>query len=224
MNLLLYNCDNNIILTEDKIVVLEVENPKVFVNIIRDVIEQVFPAREIAFEENNSVVKSKDMICVIDHIGFDISTKTLLTKIYKHIENTLNIDLSCKAQYEQLVNEFRNNLLKLFVDIDIDFDSENAEIKDALGIIKLIPMFDSESILDKLLQYINICAELKLCKIIVLVNAKSYLNVDELKQLYIHSLYKKQTLVLLENVHREQLLENERKVFIDNDFCDIIYE
>lgn len=223
MILKLYNCDNTDIDLSDNVVVLEIERATVFKNVLLDFLSPTFPAREAAILDTGELLKASDMFCIVDFIGFDINSRTLLSKIYKYIEKDLFCDIERKIAIDSKIHNLANDILRVLYDIDIDFDiSGEIDFKDILSAFHLSPLADKDSILDKLLQYVNIVAELKLYKVLVLVHAKSYLMADELAQLYKQCLYKKVSLVLLESHHQENLLENEQKVFIDSEYCDII--
>lgn len=224
MILRLYNNDNSEIKVSNEIFVMEVENPKIFYNILLDFSENQTSVREIAVEIGSNILKPKDILCVSDFISFDIANKNIISKIYKYIETNISTQLEKRIKFDELVLKFTNGFMKFLYDINIELDCEETiEVKDALGMIKIKPLISDEfSILEKLIQYVNICAELKLIKLLVLVNVKSYLSQIDLVAFYKHCIYKGINVLLLESHHVDDLLEYEKKVLIDKDFCDII--
>lgn len=220
----LYNCECKEIIVDSEIFVLEVENPKIFNNILLDLIVQEECAREVAVEINNSLLKPKDIVCVSDFINFDSANKNILSKIYKYLDNDISTQIEKRLKFEGILCDFKQKFMQLLNDINMNFDfAEEVDLKDVFAMLKIKPMIQNEfCILEKLLQYVDICSELKLIKLLVLVNLKSYLSKEELLSFYKHCLYKNINLIILESIHSENILQYEKKVLIDSDYCDII--
>lgn len=219
----MYNCEISSLEIEEKIIVLEIENPKIFNGILKDIFMAEFPYNEIAIDDGKGLLKAKDFLCIIDFYNFNLTEKTLTTKLYKYLDKYISENTFLRLKYDEIFSNFATSLTALLDDIDIDFEySQTNEIKNALSLINMILYVDNDSLIEKLLQYIKICSELNLCKIIFLVNVKAFLIKDELLLLYKQSLYYKIPIILLESQHSEDLLENEEKVFTDRNFCDIL--
>ena len=107
------------------------------------------------------------------------------------------------------------------LNIDLDVSPEIC-IKDVCSMVGLQPFYAVESVAAKLEQFITICAELKLCKVLVLVQVKAYVSSEELEMIYRCALRNRIGLILVESVHREGKLFSEKKIFIDEDFSDNI--
>ena len=222
MRLKLYNCDNNDISLLDNVLCLEVLPRGIFYNMLLDFSCPTIPSRELAILDNDKFVKESDILVISDFLNFDLANKTLLNKIYKYIERKVISNFSEKIDFDENVSNFKKVLDNIISDIDIDFSlSDSVDIKSLLSIFNLVPYVE-DSILSKLLQIINISAELGLYKIIVLVQAKAYLSNEDLHELYKYSLYKKVPLIIIENNYHKIKIKNEKKLFIDEEFCDII--
>ena len=79
----------------------------------------------------------------------------------------------------------------------------------------------SAGILEKLLSYMKILSGLLEIRILCIVNLKTYLSEEQLKEVYQMAFYCKLQLLLIEN--REQSnLEGEKTYIIDRDRCLII--
>ena len=79
---------------------------------------------------------------------------------------------------------------------------------------------ESETLLEQIVEYLRVMNQICGCNICVFVHLKSYLNREELKQLYDFVNYQKIHLVLLEPSERERL-EGEKIFIIDQDECII---
>lgn len=223
MKILLYNCETHFLFLDDFVTVLEIENPKVFCGIMYDVFNSDFPAKEIAIENGDELLKTKDFLVISDVFNLELTNKTILNKLYKYLDKYINEHTMLRLKFDDAYLNFGNSISSLLNDIDIDFDwSPSCEIKDSLSMINLELLDQDNNLVDKLLQYIKLIAELKLCKVLFLVNIKSFLNNDEILLIYKQSLYYKTALVLLESKHSETLLQYEQKIFTDKYFCDIL--
>ncbi len=223
MRMLLYNCEKNVLELDGKITVLEVENPKVFNGILSDFYVSTYPYNELAVESDKGLLLAKDIFCLIDLYNFDLQNKLIISKLYKYLDKYITENTMLRLKYDQAFREFSNAIHMLLSDIDVDFDFQQTnEVKNALSLINLMINVGDNAIVDRLLQFIKISSEMNLYKIIVLVNAKAFFTSEELKILYKQSLYYKIPLILLENHNCDNLLENEQKLFVDENFCDII--
>lgn len=223
MILRLYNCDNATIDLSENVAVLELVRHEIFNNVVLDVIDPIFPARELAIDGGKELLDNHDIVCIRDYIDLSLSNKTLLNKLYKYIDNTVFTDPEERMNLENLISRLKQYFLETVKCLNVDLDvSPQIDVKDVCAMIGLAPFVAEESIAAKLEQYITVCSELKLCKVMVLVQVKAYLSSEELEMIYRCALRNRMGLVLLESVHRERKLFAEKKIFIDEDFSDII--
>ena len=111
--------------------------------------------------------------------------KTLLNKLYKYIDSTVFSDPEERTNLENLISQLKQYFLNVVKCLNIDLDvSPEICIKDVCAMIGLEPFYAVENIAAKMEQFITICAELKLCKVLVLVQVKAYVSSEELEMLY----------------------------------------
>ncbi|WP_081314986.1 type II-A CRISPR-associated protein Csn2 [Brochothrix thermosphacta] len=79
---------------------------------------------------------------------------------------------------------------------------------------------ETESILDRLLLLIDLVAQLKIARIIILNNVRCYFVEQELLEVYKYALYKNIKLLLIEPIFKKGKLQYERKLQIDNDYIE----
>ena len=224
MILRLYNCDNATVDLRENVAVLELARHEIFMNVLLDFTEQVFPARELAVDSGKDLLDSNDIICIRDYFDLSLKNKTLLNKLYKHVDSTVFSDPEERMNLENLISRLKQYFLDVLRCLNVDLDvSPETDVKNICAMIGLVPFCAEEGIAAKLEQYITICAELKLCKVLVLVQVKAYLSSEELEMIYRCALRNRIGLILVESVHREGKLFSEKKIFIDEDFSDIIF-
>lgn len=219
----LYNCDNNAIIFDNCALTIEIENPNLLTKIIDDLRGAREDDIEIAFESNNKLIKGGDIEVIIDYQSLSFDNKSITNKIIGKIENEFKMDYAKTIKFNELSNNFKLAIIRLLdsIDIELKFDEE-PEIRDALNYIKVKPENFIESLTDKIMQYINIVAELNLYKIICFVNLKAFIDKTNIEKIIQYSLYKKLPIILFEYKHSENNLENEIKLLIDKDYCDIM--
>ena len=80
----------------------------------------------------------------------------------------------------------------------------------------------SESLLEHICDYIDVCSEYRKIALFVFVNLKSYLCEEDLELFYSHLMYYKRNVLLLERCE-SSLHPTERVIIIDNDLCEISF-
>ncbi len=218
-----YNCDNAEIDLLENIAVLELTRPEIFNNVLLDLTDPVFPAREVAVEDGERLLDASAITCVSDMFDLSLSGKTLLGKLYKHIDNTVFSDPEERLNLDNSISRLRQYLLGALKCLNIDLEtSPKVEVKDVCAMLGLTPFCATDSIACKLEQFVTLCAELRLCKVLVLVQAKAYMDDLSLESVYRNALRNRVGLIMLESVHRQEKLYAEKKIFVDRDYSDII--
>ena len=122
-------------------------------------------------------VKRSDICIVSDIWNIDISARTLLTKLYKHLESAVYSDIDERMKLNNLIEKVRQCILQSVSSINVDFDvCEEADVKDVFSMLKLQPVFADGTIAEKLENFMDICREVKLYKLVVLVTPRAFLS------------------------------------------------
>ena len=99
---------------------------------------------------------------------------------------------------------------------------DDLEISDLLKIFKVkIDVSCYCTIMEKIEFIINVLSTLKIANILVIPNLKTYLNEEELVELYKYSVYNNINLLVVENSTSEKKLKYEVKNIIDENFDEI---
>lgn len=225
MKLRCYNCEDAVIDLSEHVAVLEVEPPRVFRNILLDFFAAEFPVREVLLEQDGRQLKAADVAVISDFMEFTPSSRTVLTKLYKHLDDRMRQDPLVRRNIDNLIAALKSGTEEALRDYCIDFSmNETVEFKDMFAMLGLVPDRSSDSVGEKLEQFISVCAELHLYKVIVLVQPKAYMTEDELSRVYARALSSRIGLVVVDNIVRDGILRNEKKVCIGRDYSDIIIQ
>ena len=111
MILRLYNCDNATVDLSENVAVLELARQEIFNNVLLDFTETVFPARELAIDGGNDLLGNNDIICIRDYFDLSLKNKTLLNKLYKHVDSTVFSDPEERMNLENLISRLKQYFL-----------------------------------------------------------------------------------------------------------------
>jgi len=203
--------------------ILIIENQKFLTQLIEDIINQTNG-------ENGDFVLSEDFIpldmqkhleIIIDFFNLDINNKKVLTSIYNKIKKiayddenylkTENFKTEAFNYIETLINQTEYPLI-----LDVQFDIS--------GLLKLFDVkieINSNTFLEKIIDYMSVLYEFLNRKCIVFVNLMSYLDISEIELLYKEIQYKKYNVLFIENSFRTKIGEYENIYIIDEDMCEI---
>ena len=223
MILRLYNCEFAQIDLSQYVARSEIEPQKIFCNMLADLATSPETPAELSVYEGEKRVKQSDICVISDLWNFDINSKPLLTKIYKHIESTVYSDIDERMKLDNLIYEVKKCVLQAISCINADFDvCEETDVKDVLAMLKVQPLFSQGTLAEKLENFTDICRELKLYKLLVLVQARAFLNEEERERLYRRALANNVALIVLENSPSDIISGYEKCVYVDKDYCDML--
>lgn len=212
-----------ICLREGTVQVLAVEAPKLFRQMLQEL-------EGLPLGEHGHFVLSQDFtpVPLANHISLirdilhpDFTQRKIIARVLQTLESRA-MDEQLFVATREMMGNLSNYLTILTesMDIPLTFDAEI----DLTSLLKAVGVrvAEDEGIVERLCSYMALLTELKLASIFVFVNLKSYLDTEELKTFYIHIAYKQYRVLLLESFFKEDRLEQEHKVLIDDDCCEVI--
>ncbi len=219
MKMLLNNYENDVVFDNTYINTLEILNKKAFYQFLKD-INNLNDQDNILFFDNNEPINMDNKIFIIyNFINFDFNTKKITANILNIINN--NMDEKDKDKINNLYNKLKDIYTHLLDNIDINLEiQEEFKIEDISKLMK--PKINTKNnLLENILLLIDIESELNLDKLVVFVNLKSYLENEELIELYKYSLYKDIKILLVDN-HNYSTNNIEKKLQIDEDLIEFM--
>lgn len=214
--------ENKINFDEEKVNILEIYDKKLFRNLISDINEQCNGE-----EENNNIILIKDskrqkinktIYLLTDLFNIDFNTRKIINKIYSLIAQ--NIKNRQDDELEKIILQLRKYLIEEINEIPFEFNmNSEIDIGDLLKIFEVkIDSTCYTTIAEKVEFIINLIANLKIAEILVIPNLKSYLNEEELVEIYKYSIYNNIKLLIIENNKSNKILKYEQKNIIDENF------
>ena len=172
------------------------------------------------YEGEKNYSSEKVMEIVVDPFSLDFNNRKILQKLYKEWTLEANEMFQKKTEINtdiiNVLSQLQLNSLYGEIKYNLEFSWE-----DIFKIYQVGFQTEGEGILEKLLSYMKILSGLLEIRILCIVNLKTYLSEEQLKEVYQMAFYCKLQLLLIEN--REQSnLEGEKTYIIDRDRCLII--
>lgn len=211
------------ILSSDSPLTLTIENPKEYYNTAREIAAS-FDGEEGEFSfwnDSSSFSPDKKGEVILSPFYFDATDKKIITLLYKKLQSNFN-DGDLLAKFNGISAELEDFLYDLCSTVNFSLDHNCLSIEDALKVCSVKPSKTYDTLLEKLICYINIFTELKSADFFVLVGVKSVLTDEELQELFRHCALQKVSLFFLEGCNSRKTLPNERKIIITEDLCEIV--
>lgn len=217
-------------LLEDKLIfekgdvkVLEINNKKLFGELLYrlnksintdEILEGI-----ILLENDKEVSFKKDAMIIYDFYNFDINQTKIIKSLYEEVSKEYKF-IYDDSMILSLQKEILSSVREVLSEYDYEFSQkEILDIKDILKIMDVkfdINFYDKP--LDGILFIFDMIANFKICKLLILVNAKCYFNNDELEEIYKMARYKGIRLMIIEYYNNQEKIKGESKICIDEDY------
>lgn len=211
-----------VIFRENRITLLVIENKKLFADFVCN-----FTAQSQG--EEGSIFLSDD-VCdldfqkhievISDYFRLDFNGKRLSAKLMTELKQSALFGFAGETgEFLGYLNSYGSRIIS-----SSEFPVQWETVDDIGAVLKLFDCklkVSFENPLEMLVNYMDVCSHFLKKDIFVLVNLKSYFDIDEIKLLYKEALFRKWNLVVLEPSSFESLQEYEDIVIIDKDICEI---
>lgn len=215
--------EQQIMFSENNINVLVIENRKFMSEFVQEFNNQIngLEGRFVLSDSGKEAKIDKKVEIIIDYFNIDFNNKKIINKLYKFmLETAMNEEFYVKT------TEVKNTILKYLYDIEekIEFEVTNDEEFDITLIFKAINVkfeVNELSFAEKLVEYLKLLSNLGTIKIFILINLKSFVSDEELKEIYKYTIYNKLNLLLIENMESNAHFQEEVVHIVDEDLCEI---
>lgn len=215
--------EQQIMFSENNVNVLVIENRKFMSEFVQEFNNQIngLEGRFVLSDSGKEAKIDKKVEIIIDYFNIDFNNKKIRNKLYKFmLETAMNEEFYVKT------TEVKNTILKYLYDIEekIEFELTNDEEFDITLIFKAINVkfeVNELSFSEKLVEYLKLLSNLGTIKIFILINLKSFVSDEELKEIYKYTIYNKLNLLLIENMESNAHFQEEVVHIVDEDLCEI---
>lgn len=201
---------------------LILENQKTFLDFVSDLQEQIegVEGETVLSEDATPIPLSDRVVLVTNFVPFTLSTKEILTALVKRLEKIATSPGRyghLKEIFDQVKRFVSDCALELPQEIEVGKLSAGSLFK-ACG-IALVE--DDLSLMEKILVYMKLVRELLGERLFVFVNVRSFLD-DATMDKLVDDIFGNKFQVLLVESTARKLLQGERRLLVDENFCEII--
>ena len=224
----IFSLENDIIFTEEYINVLQIQDKKLFTNVINslnDNINNIEDTKErIIILDNDTEIKvEKEVLMFIDVFNIDFNQKKIQSALYNKIEKIYKQEFERMSEFQTIFQKLQLNVLDVFNEFPFEFNyKESIGIQENLKLLGIKISNNKGKITDTIFSLIDVVEYLSIANILIFFNLKLYLIDDELKEIYKYAMYKKANILLIEAGEEKEPLENEKILYIDSDYDEII--
>lgn len=224
----IFSLENDIIFKEEYINVLQIQDKKLFTNVINslnDNINNIEDTKErIIILDNDIEIKiEKEVLMIIDVFNIDFNQKKIQSALYNKIEKIYKQEFERMSEFQIIFQKLQLNVLDVFNEFPFEFNyKESIGIQEYLKLLGLKISNNKGEIIDTVFSLIDVVEYLSAAKLLVFVNLKLYPSDDELNEIYKYAMYKKVNILLIETGEEKEPLENEKILYIDSDYDEIV--
>jgi len=216
--------ETHLIFEENQVLVWTIEHKHKFYDYVTTLQEQIDhhdEAGTFVLSENTKILPlHKHAVMLSNPFLFDIGQRKIQQAFLELLEKE-----ALENHYLQ-VSEIYRQLSLLLQDLDVSFGGNmtyhtDIDVKGLLKLCKAAPSLESDSVVERLINFTEIVQELQLGRLLVLVNFMSVMTDEEKAHLYQYITSKKMAVLLIEP-HTTEKLKYEKQLFLDQDLCEII--
>ena len=226
MILKLLRFESEISLEPGRVATLEILNRRLYSRVVASLLsEQGEQALEpyALWEVNGKKKATRGALMVLSSLpAVPLADRMLLSKLYAKLSQALVEDVSRSVEVAQAAAHLEGLLLEQNIELwgtyrfGVEWDAAQM-----LKAFALRPETDSEEpLLDQLVSLFGLCADVGLQKPLVLVNAKSFFEPEDLSELASQAFFYGISLLLLESWADETKYDWEHKTLIDQWFLE----
>lgn len=201
-----------------------IENEMVFSNVVIDLYGQLEgQSGELVFSERSKIVSSKSVYLIAKPSDTEMNRRTILNKVYKHIEQETLKDAVPKEYFQALrelyevISVFSKNyyLTPTLVE-DVPFSQ-------ALSLFQMqFPVTDM-TFMEQLMDFLSMHRELFKTRLFILIQVRAFMTRDDFEKLLEFARYEKIQIWLIESSEkcRPENQEGYYRLVVDQDGCEI---
>jgi CRISPR-associated protein Csn2 len=215
-----YDLNDPIQFTDGSINVVVIENQRLMRKLVEDLLTQS-GGSDGGFslaENGESISISGKVEVIVDPFSADINERNLLNKMFARMKKD-SLDDEMYMSTNALLSEISTSIQKIMDRQSIQLECDDPDIGDLFKMMG-VRFITSELLTERLCDYIDVCSEYRGTRLFVFVNLRSFLDKAEIKDLYVHSLYHKNRILLIEN-KQHVAIDCETVRIIDENLCEI---
>ena len=206
---------------ENQILVLSIENHLAYSNILETLWKQYKGEGGdfILSDESKELKLSQKMECIYNIFNTNTNDRKIITKLYQELtfQNDTLLQEESVLFKQELISYFDKVISTVPYSLKYNFDTDLSSLMKSIS-VEIDD--DSDSLLEKTMQYIKLMNQICGVEIFVIPNLKAYFSTEEIIQLYEFTIYNKIYFIVIEAIQTPHI-EGEKGWIIDDDLCII---
>lgn len=193
---------------------LIIEDVSVFTNLVELFYRYNEESELKVFDKKFKTIKDSELLIVTDILGYNINSTSLLKLVYADLEDQLNEKPEVRTMIDKLTSTISDLIEYELIDHELDLESADITVQQLFKALGVRIEVDNDTIFEKVIEIIKVFKYLTRKKLLVFINACSYLKPEELLELreYI-SLYNAKVLFL-----EPRKVPDINQYILDNDY------
>lgn len=206
---------------ENEFITLVIEDSNLFTQLAYDFINNKEQEKWILSENGKLLDASKYSDVIFNPLTISLNQRKMINKLYELCEVNIKTN-EMLFKWNMLQNSFVSFIDELINCFDYDLQySEKLDVKDILKVVDL-KFNENNTIIEKILDYLVLANDILKIKLLVFLNIKTYLGLNELRYIIEQAKYHKFNILLIERFDAFEKIEDEKIVIVDKDKCVII--
>lgn len=197
-----------------KVKIFVVEDTQCFAQIVRLLYSYDEESELKLFDHKQQSLRTSELQLIIDVLSFEMNTPAILKSIYKDLEKQLNEKPDVKSILEQMMSKISKLVCDELIEHELVLDVEEVAISKLFKLLSVKIESQSQTIAEKCFEIVQLMKYFAFNKLLVFVNACSYLTDDEFNQLYEYIELMQMTVLFLE----PRIFSEYPKYVLDEDF------
>ena len=150
----------------------------------------------------------------------DLNTKPNINALYKILKKTYANELNASVEQIQKIMETIAKEIKLDFDAELHVDG-TIRIDDIFKLGNIQFQDEEQTFLGKLTRYVAVSKELRGIGLVFINHLRDFMDDENIRQFLQEAFYRGISVVDIEASETKPLLEDEKKIIVDSDFCFI---
>ncbi len=200
---------------------LVIENQKLFSSLIEDIYNQIEGNEGFSVLSLNytPVDMSKYAELITTFIPFDMNRKTLLNKILSALEKTA-LDEGNYYKTTMLLSNIESYISDLTYELPCQIDCNRMTVSSLLKFAGIHISGEVGNSIENIVDYMELVREFEKDKLFIFVNMRSYFENQAMAEFFKTVIFHKYKVLLIDGFEHQKL-DNEKRVIIDSDLCEI---
>lgn len=227
MKLVFFGADRPIPINRGSVCTVEVENSCLFTRICRSIVENggasTFESFSLWDDAGDEVASSRTLLTISDPLHLPWDNPELAGRLLTTMESFLFEDEDARSLFESHGRQLQQFAYRLAYQVESDYrfnvEWDLRRFLKSFGFA--VDRGEGLPYIDTLNMFLDFVSDMKLGRVLVFVNLKTFLTENEFRQFLDRVFFREMSVLLLENKTCEISYNQEEKIRIDQHFLEI---